>query len=139
MSVTYSTPQSGLKHRVDRIFSTLVREVERLGDEEEIETSSCPCVLLPFFSDDNDEGYKFRVILKILISATLMFGLISLVIGLRIGLKSDLSNDGDLVAYILFGFGLFTTLVSSLGLVGAWKRNREFLRVVSRSIQASTL
>jgi 2-phospho-L-lactate guanylyltransferase (CobY/MobA/RfbA family) len=54
-------------------------------------------------------------------------GISGITLGLVIGLKADLDTDEDLVAYILFGFGLFTLLVAILGV---WKRNREYLRVV---------
>jgi hypothetical protein len=57
-------------------------------------------------------------------------GISGITLGLVIGLKADLDTDEDLVAYILFGFGLFTLLVAILGLIGVWKRNREYLRVV---------
>jgi hypothetical protein len=59
-----------------------------------------------------------------------LLGIAGVSLGLVIGLKADLNTDEDLVAYILFGFGLFTFLIACLGLVGMWKSNREYLRVV---------
>jgi len=65
------------------------------------------------------------------LSANCKYSIAGASYGLAIGLKSNVTNDGDLLAYILFGFGLFTSLISALGLAGVMKQNREYIRVYS--------
>jgi hypothetical protein len=59
-----------------------------------------------------------------------LIGIAAVSLGVKVGLSRSISNEGDLMAYILFGFGIFTLLVSGVGLAGLKKESREYLRVV---------
>ena len=71
-----------------------------------------------------------------MIFLTMLLGLTGVILGLIIGIHPVVSEDYDLIAYVLFGFGLFTGLISVLGLIGILRRNREYIRVVSHLLTA---
>lgn len=74
------------------------------------------------------------LMVKVVVAATLVLGLASFCVGLAIGMGRNVSGEGDLLAYVLFGFGLFTFLVSVMGGYGVLKRRKEFIRVYSGAI-----
>lgn len=120
---------------VDRVFNALLKEIDRFKDEEPKEVSGWG--ILSFFSrcqTNSAEWPKLRILLSALILLTLLLGLGGIALGLVIGIKASATSDGDLLAYIFFGFGLFTALISALGLAGVWNQNREFIRVYSGTL-----
>jgi len=114
----------------DKIFALVLSEIDHWAQDEFREPSCLACCFLLNSSNGNSSFSKTKGLLVFLMSMSFLIGIAAVSLGVKVGLSRSISNEGDLMAYILFGFGIFTLLVSGVGLAGLKKESREYLRVV---------
>lgn len=126
-------------HNIDLIFETLLDEIQRVA-EEPFANQRCldmfkEWLLEPHGRYDTNYG---ETILQMLILGTMTSGFASLALGIDAIARQSFwmipTEDTQLLAYVLLGFGLSISLVSGLGMWGLRLKNREFLSVYCAAV-----
>lgn len=113
---------------IEKLFRVLLKEVDSStrGDDDysDISCSGLLRVCTGLASDS-----KLLVFASVCIMLTLFLGVACVCTGLAVGIsaRNPHPQQDDLLAYTLFGFGLFTALVSALGCAGIFKMRREYI------------
>ena len=122
---------------VDRAFTLLLDEVDRLSSDEAVSPSSrllsslstglsCGCCLPD--ADGLHEGARWERSVVLLISAVLLVGLLALCCSIVLGLTAS-TNAHQLLAYVAFALSFLAVLLSLIGLFGIRQARVEYLRV----------
>ncbi len=56
----------------EKVFATILKEIERQSEEEQMDNSSCTCWRFRYFASEQEAGQKLKFLLNILISCTLV-------------------------------------------------------------------
>jgi Ras family protein len=129
---------------VDRVFTTLLDEVERISCSEDGKSAlaslpssllqsigaslACACCLPDI--DSLQEGNRWERTVAALISATLIVAVACLAAATCSGITAE-STAQQLLSYLLFSFAFLLTLAATIGLFGIRQAAVEYLRTFS--------
>ena len=131
-----------LNHNVDKAFTQLLDEIDRLSSDDSPSPSSrlllslstglsCGCCLPDM--DSLHEGVRWERSVVLLISCVLVVGLVALCCSVLLGLTAS-TNAHQLLAYVAFALSFIAVLLSLIGLFGIRQARVEYLRVYGLGI-----
>jgi len=127
-------------HNIDLLFDTILREVDSSADSAHGRRwgGFKRWLVEPHGRKGHSWGTTF---LRVLVSLTMMmglaavtFGICAITHGVSVVFAEGGEEGGELVAYVLMGFGLALSLASAVGLCGLSFKSRELLNVCSAAL-----
>nr|AVV26995.1 Rheb [Colponema vietnamica] len=119
-----------INHNIGKIFSLLLNEIEKEEKDDTHTDSNCLSLCRRVLSVRHKQ--TLDTFSSVLICATLAIGLATAIIGAILGLGAHLQSSW--LSYLMLVVGLFTLLMSFLGLVGIRQSNRDFQLVYCVSL-----
>eukprot|EP00742_Colponemidia_sp_Colp-10_P006643 GILJ01007122.1.p1 GENE.GILJ01007122.1~~GILJ01007122.1.p1 ORF type:complete len:253 (+),score=36.09 GILJ01007122.1:371-1129(+) len=131
-----------LNQNVTKVFSLLLSEIDKENKDDSQRDTSCFSMLFgrcKTVSFSTKIRKRLRHLLLALSVWTLLLGLASTGVGSVLGVEAYSQGGSSWLAYGLLGSGLFTLLMSSVGVYGVLFNNKEFINVYSFSLMLTLL